>query len=244
MMEIGRTRFIVFWLILIIIVFGLQVPLMAQQTASRGTVEVGAQISGAFDLYGPRPITGFRPSASEAVVSDAGERKVEPAFGGSFLVSLSRNVWIYSNINRYFAEERTATAALGSVSDQLRRKRQYTTGFGGIQVTYPTPTHLVPYVNLGGGVVHFAEDETETTQNLIGVPAKREGSASLTTAALHFGGGLRVFVGDTWGFRGTVEGFYTKDPLRQILPFVVALGLPEQTRHGFGQIAIGFFKEW
>src|ERR1700674_5749418 len=91
---------------------------VAQQNAGPGKIEVGMHMSGGFDLFGPSPVVGFTYVTSnflqQAAISVAGQRKIEPVYGGTLAASVSKYVWIYMEFNKTQGDTRTATAITSS----------------------------------------------------------------------------------------------------------------------------------
>jgi hypothetical protein len=65
--------------------------------------------------------------------------------------------------------------------------------------------------------------------------------STLSTVAGNYGGGIRYFEGEKWGFRFGAEGYYTKDPFYQTF---VGANIQTVKRHGFGQVEVGIFKQF
>jgi hypothetical protein len=211
----------------------------------------------------------FVNTLSLVSVGDGHDRKINPMLGGNALFSLTKNVSLYGDFEWVPTQTSTATAVVVPISSWKEvSSRYFTMGFGGVQFTLPTVTRVVPYFLVGGGGVFFSQNVTNTIVNVSSVcPGTSTGTCSVSgnpngpsnqfvtgtfsTAAAQFGGGIRYFIGERWGLKAGAEGFYTRDALvqhRAVPSIIDASGNPlpaiNLTRHGFGQVEVGLFKQF
>lgn len=228
--------------------------------STKGRFEMSLFGGGTLDLPGASGAAGVANSSTGASATKyAIGRKVQPLWGGGVAVSVASWLWIAGDYAIAAPGERqTIAATLGSTTDARTVDRHYWTGNGAFQVTYKTVHTVMPYFEVGVGVVH---DSYSATRNggvfniggvLVTLPPSRVASDAANLFGPYFGGGVRIYRGERWGFRISADGGVLNRGIPQqvraqpiIIPGLFA-GLPsaESNRKGWGEFRIGVFRQF
>jgi len=218
--------------------------LLGQANLRRGTINLYGDVGGVFYLPAARAYVaaGTPPTYTDLVTRDSGEPSVQPSYGGGGAVAISRLFWVYGEYG-YIAKDQEIATIPNEVT--VNNNSHYSHWESGIQFSYPTVHRVAPYLLAGGGMLHESYSESSFVSPSLGNPGVSAGYISRNHGLVHFGGGVRFFLGNHWGVRAGVDGFYMPQAVQETLPVVnVAFAIPVEARHGFEEVSGGVFFQF
>ncbi len=156
--------------------------------------------------------------------------------GGNVVYAASRNIMPYGEFS-YFVQPLPASAFVAlpaSAPAKFTFSIPLTDFHGGVHIRFPVKQHpLVPYGALGVGVLHSLERKETVT-----IPASGGFPASTLTPtvpgqsnfAVNFGGGLRYYATERFGFRIEAKGYKPTGDIGKVVGV-------------FGKVEFGFFYQ-
>jgi len=221
----------------------------SQQGGGTGQFEITLYSGGTFDLPGAAASAGLvRRSSTGAITRQENQfnngYKSLPLVGGTLGFSLRRWLWISADYSYIFPNRNSAEVVFSDTgsSNKVTVDRHYSLASGKIQLTYPTVTRVVPYIELGVGSMHESYTSTRTLVNT-GTSSPPPEAVSRDLVAPQFGGGVRIYVKEHSGFRFAAEGYILNRGIKQQVPG------PQDTfpfilRRGWGRITGGYFFQF
>jgi hypothetical protein len=221
-----------------------------QTKPKAGTIEMTLYGGGTFDLPGAASYAGLfdNSNSTNSVLKYEAGRKINPLVGGSLALSLAKILWAYGDYSYVVPDRTSANVALFNSTGVTTTNRHYWDANGGFQLMFPTVQRVVPYLEVGLGILHQNYDTSSAYTNIvISSNPTRTGNTSRTHPVVnsiltpHVGGGVRIFVKERSGFKFSVDGYYGGTGIEEQVPGAASSSFPTITRRGWGRLTAGYF---
>lgn len=214
------------------------------QTIKSGTIE-GSIFGGVgFDMPSAASAVGICfVNTTNCGLKYAPGAKAPGLAGVGLGLSLYKGLSVYGDYSYVFKQTSGASVNFFGTGDTATAVRQYSLAVGGLQMAIPSVQRFSPYVEIGGGELHNSYNLYETITNLNGnnYTFDTNSKAHPNLPVIHYGGGVRYFVGERWGLKFAVNGYKTFRGIDQAVPTSGTFGSATVSRRGFGDVTLGLF---
>jgi hypothetical protein len=170
-----------------------QTPSSGASRETSGAFQVEVFGGATFHLGGSRAIV-----ITPTQIADSGAHNKLPTVGLALNSWFGKRKIVGSFVDFSYVDGGKATASVGPLTSEVTSR--LLDFHGGFQAQAPF-RRFRPYASVGGGLARIT-----STGSISLAGAASSFSPGITTASLTYGGGLRAYIGRTWGIRGAVEG--------------------------------------
>jgi hypothetical protein len=221
-------------------------PLLAQKYMRPGTIDVSVHTGGIFDLPGATAVDSICLTGTTNCQQQIRSGKIFlPLVGGEAAVSLNRYIWLYGDYSWVFPDSHSVSGSFGTATDTGTADRNYWSTTGGVELSFPTITGIVPLLRVGGGEVHerFNFNDTGSSSSNSYSALTTELSQARSIPAGTAGGGIRWYIRERQGIIVMADAYYLGHGVYDVLPSTLTPGggAAVTERRSGGRLTVGYF---